>query len=227
MAKAKKPSKAKVVTRTKRVAKKPVVKPVEEKVVLPNAADYEGYIDKSQEVVGEDSLAALRNLAVELMDRERTVADAEEALEKAQAQLAVIREHRIPDMLDQVGLPEFTFVDESGAAMVIKVGNEYHVSMPKDKAIRDRGFAWIEGIGKGSVIKQTVEIPVGRDPGKLPGRIAKAIAKIDKTLEIAFLKKVEPSTLRSLIINLIEGGKKVPDDLFTIHNKRVANVTTK
>lgn len=212
----------------KRVAKKAVVRraPVAAPVVLPNAADYAAYIDSSADAVSEDSLAVLRALAVELMDKERAVEDAKEVLSKAEQDLAVIQEKRLPEMLDQAGLPEFKFIDEaSGATMTIKVGNDYYVSQPKDKEQRKKGYAWLISIGKKGIIKETVEVPVGRDASKLAKKIAAAVKKIDKTLDVGFSQKVESSTLRSTIIGWLESGQNVPEGLFNIHEKRSAKVS--
>lgn len=194
--------------------------------VLPNAEQYAAYLPK-EDAVAEDSLEALRGLAIELMDKERAVADAQEALDKATGELAQIKEHRLPEMLDRVEMPEFKFVDsESGATLTISVENEYHVSQPKDKEQRKKGFAWLIKIGKKGIIKETVEVPVGRNASVLAKKIAAAVKKIDKTLDVGFQRKVESSTLRAAVIDWMRAGKNVPEGLFNIHEKRVANVTT-
>lgn len=193
--------------------------------MLPKAEDYAAYLPK-EDAVAADSLEALRSLAVELMDKERALAAAQEALDKATADLAEIKEQRLPQMLDKVEMPEFKFVDsETGATLTIAVQDEYHVSQPKDKELRKKGFAWLVKIGKKGIIKETVEVPVGRNATVLAKKIAAAVKKIDKTLDVAFQRKVESSTLRAAVIEWLKAGKNVPEGLFNIHEKRVANVS--
>lgn len=189
-----------------------------------SADDYAGYIDQGQEVVSGDSLAQVRSLAISLMDAERRVSTAQEALDKEQAILTRIREHDLPDLMTQYELPELKFKDESsGATMCVKVGTEMRVSLPKDN--RTLGHAWLRKMKLASIIKTDVVIPVGRDAKSLPKKINAAIKKIDKGLKGQYVEKVEPATLKAKIIEMLTAGTKVPLDIFSIYSQTVANVS--
>jgi hypothetical protein len=189
-----------------------------------SADDYAGYIQQGEEAVAGDSLAAVRAMAISLMDKERAVEAAKTALEQAEAALRQVREHDLPDLMEQYELPSFSFKDESsGAVMKVAIGKEMRVSLPKDN--RPAGFAWLRKNKLASIIKTDVVIPVGRDAKSLPKKINTAIKKIDKTLKGTFQEKVEPATLKATIVALLEEGKKVPLDIFNVFDQTVANVS--
>lgn len=189
-----------------------------------NADDYAGYIDAGQDAVAPDSLAAVRGMAISLMDKERAVEAAKTILEKAEAELRQVREHDLPDLMEQFELPSFSFKDESsGAVMKVSIGKEMRVSLPKDN--RPAGFAWLRKNKLASIIKTDVVIAVGRDAKGLPKKINTAVRKIDKTLKGVFQEKVEPATLKATIVALLEKGINVPLDIFSVFDQTVANVS--
>lgn len=165
-----------------------------------------------------EAIKQLSDLSDKLLDAERQVAEAEDALKKAQDHRRDIAERQIPELMDQMGLEEY----KTNAGLKVKVKEIIRTSIPQKH--KDKAFKWLEDNGHGGLIKRTLSVAFARDEQE---RAAAAQAELKK--HFANVKqdmKVEPSTLRSFVSHQLAEGEEIPEDLFGVHRQREAKVET-
>lgn len=183
---------------------------------------YEGFDAKP--AVTDDTLAALRSLAQELINYQRQLATAEAAVVAARELLAGVQEKKLPDMMERHGLPRFDFVDKTtGEKMIMEfISDKWRVAMPPkqgktaDPQWRTKHSAiyeWIETIGKGSAIKRDMLVPLGLMKDEDAAKVADAFKKEHPDLDVALSKYVEAATLTAMVSKLKNAGENVSEHL--------------
>lgn len=164
--------------------------------------------------IGDNFKKVLEDQVKALWEAEKHVADLEEQLKKAKAEVRAISEQQIPSTLEDMGLEEATVT--GGLKVMIK--ESVHASPKADR--RDELYDWLEEHGHGGLIKRTGVFQTGRDNEKKFKRWIKSI----KTYPGQFNRKVEPSTLRSFVNEQLKEGTEIPMDLFGAYTIRKAQV---
>lgn len=173
---------------------------------------------RTDEAPGEGVFAQLHALIAAMDERAQAVVDAEGVLKKAQADYADVAEKQIPELLDEMGMSEFT--DKDGRKVTIKT--KIRASIPVAK--RPAAYAWLEREGHGGLIKRTIAVALNRGQDEEAKQLLEELSDRD----FAGVKqdmKVEPATLTSFISQQLEAGEPVPDDLFSVFEVRQAKIT--
>jgi hypothetical protein len=141
-------------------------------------------------------------------------AEAEAELKATQATEREIGEKLIPDLMDELGVESFTTTD----GKTITLRETIRASVPK--ANIDQAYSWLATNGHGEIIKRVLSVPLGRDSTERAEMLKATLSDLE--LPFGEAKKVEPSTLRALIRELLESGAEVPLDLFGAWRQRKA-----
>lgn len=181
------------------------------------AFDYSGYVD---EEVSDGELGQLSNLAELARQAEYEVEEAQRTLKTKQDAHRDLVEHKIPELMDKVGMEKFS--TKGGLNIAIKEAIRASMGSGEEK---ERNIKWLEDNGHEAIVKMTVSTPFGR--GIENREKAKALADElnNRGFEASFERKVEPSTLSSLVRELLEGGMPVPEESLHVHRQRTAKIT--
>jgi hypothetical protein len=180
--------------------------------------DYSDYQDGEESGIGSNSLASLRELAIRQKELELEVERNREELRASEERLRVISEQTLPEMMDELGVPEFKTSD----GLTIKIKETIRASMGKTEKEKNDALRWLEQNGHGAMIKRTVEVPFNKGQEDQARELE---AKLQgEGLRSSFSKKVEPSTLRAFVIECLENGQDIPLDLFKVFRQRSSKV---
>ncbi len=166
-----------------------------------------------------NDLASLSSLANDLYIAELELLKQEEAVRAAQQAVRDIAEHKIPELMDEIGVSEFT--TKSG----IKLGVKDVVRASIPVARREEAYAWLDERGYGDLIKHNIVVGFGR------GEEGQAKTLLHN-LEVAGMRtkderKVESATLRKLVTDLLKDGADIPMDMFGANQFRRAKITAR
>lgn len=184
---------------------------------MTEAYDYSGF---GEETKSEGELGQLSDLAEQARAAEYEVEEAQRALKALQDRHRNLVEQQIPELMDRIGMEKFS----TTGGLNIAVRESIRASMGSG-AEKEQNFGWLERNGHEAIIKLAVTIPFGR--GEEQRDTAKRLATTLKGqgFDADFDRKVEPSTLSSLMRELLEEGQPVPEESFHIHRQRVAKIT--
>ena len=166
-----------------------------------------------------DSLSRLGALAQDLYLAELEVAQAQENLKEAQRKERDISEHQIPELMDEVGVSEFT----TKSGIKLAVSDNLRVSPPA--ARRQEAYDWLIARGFGDLVKHNVIIGFGRDEADQAESLSEHLMMEGYTTKDE--RKVESQTLKKQIRTLLEEGEDVPLDLFGTTQYRQTKITQK
>lgn len=162
------------------------------------------------------TLGTLSQLADALRAAEVAVANAEAALNdviRARDRIATVD---IPEAMSAAGgITEFKF--ENGAKLVVK--RDIKVSCTAEN--KAETYEWLRDHGHGGVIKSELRIGVGELTQVQVAKIAEVALKVGADTERT--ENVHPSTLKSLITELMEAGSPTPGSV-TIFDYKKASI---
>lgn len=177
------------------------------------------YSDFQAEAPTVDSLSRLGALAQDLYLAELEQAQAEENLKAAQRKVRDISEHQIPELMDEVGVSEFT----TKSGIKLAVTDNLRVSPPA--ARRQEAYDWLIERGYGDLVKHNVIIGFGRDEEATAMELINHLDEMG--LRTKDERKVESQTLKKQIRELLAEGADVPLDLFGTTQYRQTKITQK
>lgn len=169
---------------------------------------------------GDNSLGLLRSLAAEQRAEELEVGRLERELVEAKERLRIISEVRLPEAMDEVGVPEFSTVD----GLKIKIKEVVRTSMGGNEVEKAQALDWLEKNGHGRLIKRVLEVPFGA--GEAQQKRARSLQAdlVDQGLSASFERKVEPSTLRAFVVEMLAEGRDIPLETFKVLRQRRAQI---
>ncbi len=189
----------------RKTTKASVIAKAQKGIVLPAASD--------------SALALVSSLAAIQLERERDVADAEDALSAAKDALRQVKEVDLPEAMKEAGVKTFTTVD--GAVVTCK--NEVQVNITE--ANRPAAFQWLIDNGFGGLLKLDVEIHFDRGDRDKAEKLAAQLSK--KGIDTVVKQNVHPQTLKSFAKERIadtESDIVFPLDLFGARPYSVSSI---
>jgi hypothetical protein len=180
--------------------------------------DYSGFGEEAPKVEGD--LATLSNLAEQGRYHNDEVERLQRELKLAQERLKDVVEFKIPELMDKVGMERFSTKNGLNIAIRESIRASMGSGVQKEK-----NLDWLEAQGHEAVIKMGVEIPFGKSEEDRAAAKALASSLREQNLPASFVRKVEPSTLSALMRELLEEGRPVPEEQFSLFRQRVAKIT--
>lgn len=182
--------------------------------------DYADYKD-AEPAVPEDVLGRLSKLAGEQLRAEAAVEHAGSELKAATERLRHIRENQIPQLMEQVGMEEFTTQD----GVAINISEIIRGSIPKPNEAE--AFAWLEKIDQERLIKRTFTIDFGKEEDGWANKFERDLAQRKKPLNVKRKKAVNPNTLQAFVRERLAEGLEVPMDVLGVFRQRFSKVKVK
>jgi len=167
------------------------------------------------EPTSDDALAELSRLADAQLEAQKAVARAEQDLKDRQAELRRIAEELIPERMEEMGIE--TFTTTSG----VKISVKEQIRASILAANKAAAFRWLREEGHEALIKRIVKLQFGMGQD---AQAQEAIDRLGPDYDIDDDCKVEPMTLKKFVREMLEEGQEVPEDLFSVHRQRVANI---
>jgi len=161
-----------------------------------------------------DKLVKLAELAAQQMVAEAKVEDVEVELQKAKSALRDIAVKQIPELMDEVGIEEFT----TTTGLHITVIEAIRASITKEK--RAKAMEWLKEHGYGKLIKHNFTLAP-----QSPDQAEAMREKLDAfELEYKDSPTVHPSTLSAWVRGKLEDGEDIPLELLGVFRQRASKV---
>ena len=177
--------------------------------------EYEDYITPATEEAV--SLAELQKLAELQAEAEAKVKRIEAELNAAQAILKDLAEKQVPEMMDSIGIEQFT--TKTGLKISIKEVIRASIS----KANETRAFAWLRANGCGSLIKREVKAQFGMGEDEQAEHLLE-IMQEGHIEGVSDKQSVHAMTLASFVIKRLKEGEELPIEVFGVHRQRFSQV---
>lgn len=160
-------------------------------------------------------MARLAALADQQYETEMTIAALEADIQAARARLKELSEFEIPDLMDELGITEFTTASGTTISVkeAIRCGN---LSNPD-------GLAWLRENQQGGMIKSEVTVPFPKGGDEAARRLV-LFLKANGFGGGKATQHVHNGTLRAAIRTMLEDGEDVPLKLLGAYIQRTAKV---
>lgn len=174
--------------------------------------DYTKYNDAPK----NEDLGQLSELIDALHQAEIEAQKAEEAAKAAKRKVMNLAENEIPELMARLGVQKFT----TNSGLEVRVNSSVRASIPV--ANRPAAYQWLEDHGLEGVIKRNVTVAFGRGEEEQVRKLKAELGTVYSNVKED--QKVESSTLRATIRELLESGVDVPLDLFGVQQIQTAKV---
>lgn len=182
----------------------------------PAVPEFLLYDESFSSVPSDEALREAAGLASRLQNMKQDVALKEAELSALQADVRQVEEVDLPDKLAQLGLTMIKLADGT----VVEVKPEVYASIPVDK--RNAAFAWLRSNKHGGLIKNTVEIQLGKGEDGKRAELERALTECGVSYSVA--EGVHPQTLKAFVREQDERGTPVPDQFFSVHRVNKARI---
>ena len=180
--------------------------------------DWSQHSTSEEQGVGDNAMARLSALAQEQVEVEAQIATLEAQLKDAKAALKDVREKRLPELMDDLGLTEF----KTATGTKIKVGEHIRGGIPADN--QEKAFAYLEGEGDGNLIKRQFVIEFGKGDEAWAKKFSRDLAQRKKKVNSKVKRAVHPQSLYAYVKQKLEEGVDFPMELFGVFRQRITKV---
>jgi hypothetical protein len=173
---------------------------------------YADYVDKPT----DDKFARLGQLANAQRAAEQLVEQCQKSLKRAQDALRTISESELPELMDELGLQDFSTTD----GLTIEVRENIRAGISKERG--PAAYAWLRSNGHSRLIKHSVTVEFSKDEDDKAKALVERLAKDE--LQAEDRQAVHPSTLQAFVKQKLQAGEDLPLELFGVHRQRVAKI---
>lgn len=163
-----------------------------------------------------DKLTEIAALAEKQLAAQLTVDRLEVDLENAKSALKEIAERRMPELMEDAGMQEFTTTN----GIHIGVKEKVRGALPVPN--RPLGYDWLEKNNAGAIIKAQVIVPFERNELEDAMKLVKTVQVSGRIAELK--RDVNAATLDLFIRERLAEGKDIPLNIFSVHRQRIAKV---
>lgn len=174
-------------------------------------------LQKNAETPSNNDLSSLAVLAEQQIALETRLADLEGQLKATKEEHRQISENKIPEVMQEIGVEEFTLFD--GSKISVKTFTEGSII----KANEQQAFSWLRENEFDSLIKNEIRADFPREQDALAKEAEEYLQKLGLAVERR--EAVHPGTLKSFVKEQILEGRVFPPELFSIYQGRKAKIT--
>ena len=164
--------------------------------------------------ISQDNVKSITDKCHQLQELQQQYKDIEEQLSKTKNKVRDLEERIIPEMMQEAGVSKIKLKDGTE----VEVKPFYAAKIPESRV--EEAFGWLRGNGFEDLIKNTVTANFNRGQDNQVSELIKVCE--EHGFAYSKKEKVEPMTLKAFVREQVEGGKKVPFDLFGVY---IANKT--
>jgi len=164
--------------------------------------------------IDQDKVKSISDKCHQLNELQQQLKEKEEILSKLKFKIKDFEERIIPEMMQEAGVSKIKLKDGTE----VEVRPFYAAKIPESRV--EEAFGWLRSEGFEDLIKNTVTASFGRGQDN---QVSELIGVCEKFgFNYNKKEKVEPMTLKAFVKEQVEGGKKLPFDLFGVY---IANKT--
>lgn len=167
-----------------------------------------------------DILATITTLATEQKVAEAKVARLEQELSTAKVDLGIIAEGKIPALMDEVGMTEFTMKDGSKVKTTKKIRGNIN------DARRTKAFKWIDDNGHGKLVTRQFIIDFDKEQEEQAKEFKGILEESDDPLRYAQKNSIHYMSLDKFVGEQMEDGEDFPQELFGVYVQRGTKITS-
>lgn len=160
----------------------------------------------------ESSLERVRAILREARDKDREIADLEERTKTAKAVVLDLKQKKLPDIYDEVGIDNLGLPAEGNMpAYDCPLEPYYHanISVDWEEDKRAAAFAYLDGINAGDLIKSVFIVALPRGNRKIALAVEKALGKL--RVEFTTDLSVPWNTLTAWVKEQVEKRNTTPN----------------
>ena len=169
--------------------------------------------------VNQDSVKSITDKCNDLKSLRKQIEDEEEKISTLKNKARDLEERTIPEMMQEAGVEKLVLKD--GA--IVEVKPFYAAKIPESRV--DEAFGYLRSNGFEDLIKNTVTASFGRGQDNQVSELISVCEKFGFNYNKK--EKVEPMTLKAFVKEQVEGGKKLPFDLFGVYIANKTKITNK
>ena len=169
--------------------------------------------------IDQDKVKLISDRCQELNNIRQQQKQIEEQLSEVKSKSKHLEEQVIPEMMAEAGVSKLKMKDGTE----VEVKPFYAAKIPESRT--EEAFGWLRSNGFEDLIKNTVTASFSRGQDN---QVSELI-RICEEMKFGYVKKekVEPMTLKAFVREQVEGGKKLPFDLFGVYIANKTKLTTK
>lgn len=180
-------------------------------------------------------ITAITDLAMKLIETKAKADELSEELKALNSEIHRIESSELPSLLEEFGVSEVRLKD--GSRVTVKA--IIRASLPSSSSMaseRDpvkksellerfqRGVKFLEEHGAGSIVRNILQADLGKDSEELS---AKAIETLEALgVRARAEQNVNPMSLSSWVKEMIESGKEIDHELFSVYSGTKAEIKT-
>jgi hypothetical protein len=169
--------------------------------------------------ISQESVKSISEKCHTLKDLQLQLKNKEEELFKLKFNIRDLEERIIPEMMQEAGVSLLKLSDGSQ----VEVKPFYAAKIPESRV--EEAFGWLRDNGYEDLIKNTVTASFNRGQDNQVAELIKVCEEHNFTYNKK--EKVEPMTLKAFVREQVEGGKKLPFDLFGVYIANKTKITNK
>lgn len=181
------------------------------------------YSDWETDEPGGNLMSRIEGLAQEQLDAQARVESLEIQLAEARAVVTLVKETKLPNLLEEAQLGRSKVVTPGG--IVINLKEAIRGTIPKGN--EEKAHAWLEDNGNANLIKRTVTIDFNKDQESWARKFMRDCSQRKKPLNLKLARGVHASTLRAFIKGALAEGVAIPLDVFGAYRQRFTDVKVK
>tara|TARA_B100000214_G_scaffold42057_1_gene26430 strand:+ start:20391 stop:20930 length:540 start_codon:yes stop_codon:yes gene_type:complete len=169
--------------------------------------------------ISQENIKSITDKCHQLQDLQKQYKEKEDELSKLKSKVRDYEERVIPEMMQEAGVSKIKLKDGTE----VEVKPFYAAKIPESRI--DEAFGWLRSNGYEDLIKNTVTANFNRGQDNQVSELIKVCE--DHGFAYSKKEKVEPMTLKAFVREQVEGGKKVPFDLFGVYIANKTKITNK
>lgn len=162
--------------------------------------------DASALQVQDDQIVGVASLAKRAKALEKEIEDLEAVVSERKGQQRKLLEETLPAVLSEMGMKSFKMEDGSS----IEIKPFYGATIKEER--RNEAFTWLREHGYDDIIKNIVSVQFGRGEDELCARLLGLLG--GEGFPARQAEKIEPSTLKAWVKEMVDRGNAFPTDLF-------------
>ena len=169
--------------------------------------------------IGQHDVKSISEKCRQLKDLQEQLKKKNEELDHIKFKVRDMEERIIPEMMQEAGVSLLKLSDGSQ----VEVKPFYAAKIPESRV--EEAFGWLRSNGHEDLIKNTVTASFNRGQDNQVAELIKVCEEYNFTYNQK--QKVEPMTLKAFVREQVEGGKKLPFDLFGVYIANKTKITIK
>ena len=195
---------------------------------MPETAvpDYSEFIEEAGPLP-EDKMSRINALVQRQLMLERKHAEAESLLKKVKAELELISDQALPDLMDDLGISELKMA--GGGTLKIDTTIRASLGRAKDEERAEQAIAWLIASGHPHIVKHSIRVPLTAGQSELGIRLIEELEALSERLNeeneawslcVEDKTDVNPGTLSAFVRGELAEGREVREDLLNVHRQR-------